>query len=105
MNSKLFGRKLQEKRKSLGLSCYDLANLCHVNDGYIRQLESGLKSPSTQLLLILCDILNTSPNYLYEYTEDNDDREVLSRLNRLTPDQKQILLCLLDAYISFIEKQ
>lgn len=105
MDSKYFGFKLRETRKAMGLSSATLADLCHVNHGYIRQLESGLKFPSTQLLLAFCDILKTSPNYLYGYAEDNVDKEFLERLYQLTPDQKQTLLCLLDAYITHQQKK
>lgn len=53
------------------------------------------------LLLTLCDVLVTSPNYLFEYAEDNDDKELLERIYKLTPEQKKAMLCMLDAYISF----
>ena len=105
MNSKNFGKKLRDKRKANGLSYTELADLCHVNEGYIRQLESGLKFPSTQLLLILCDVLKTSPNYLYEYPEDTEDKEILSRIYQLTPIQKETLLVLLDSYIDFLNRK
>ena len=66
MNAKRLGRKIREKRKQCGLTSQQLADLCHVNDSYIRQLESGKKVPSMPLLLNLCDELETSPNYLLE---------------------------------------
>lgn len=101
MNSKIFGQKIREKRKERGLSCSQLAELCNVNQGYIRQIEAGVKFPSAQLLLILCKILNTSPNYLYEFSEDQEDKEILSKIYKLTPAQKQLVIYLLDAFIKY----
>ena len=65
MNQKEFGAKLRGKRKECKLSYQELAERCHVNHGYIRQLEAGNKLPSVSLLFIICDVLGTSPNYLY----------------------------------------
>lgn len=103
MEAKRFGRKIREKRKERGLTSKQLAELCHINDGYVRQLESGKKIPSMPLLISLCQILETSPNYLMEFADDNDDRQILDRIYKLTPEQKQVLICFLDAYITYID--
>lgn len=103
MDTKRFGKKIREKRKERGLTSQQLADLCHINDGYIRQMESGRKIPSMPLLISLCDILETSPNYLMEYVEDNDDRAIWERICKLMPEQKRTMLCILDAYLSHVE--
>lgn len=61
MDPKEFGAKLRGKRKECKLSYQELAERCHVNHGYIRQLEAGNKLPSVSLLFIICDVLGTSP--------------------------------------------
>ena len=86
MDPKEFGAKLRGKRKECKLSYQELAERCHVNHGYIRQLEAGNKLPSVSLLFIICDVLGTSPNYLFGYTEDNADKELLERIYQLTPE-------------------
>ena len=103
MELKRFGQKLKEKRKQNGYSCQELADMCHVNQGYIRQMEAGHKCPSMPLIFSMCDILKTSPNYLFEYEEENIDKEIRSRINKLLPEQKEELLYLLDAYIKYHE--
>ena len=100
VDPKEFGAKLRGKRKECKLSYQELAERCHVNHGYIRQLEAGNKLPSVSLLFIICDVLGTSPNYLFGYTEDNADKELLERIYQLTPEQKRVMLCILDAYLS-----
>ena len=100
MDPKEFGAKLRGKRKECKLSYQELAERCHVNHGYIRQLEAGNKLPSVSLLFIICDVLGTSPNYLFGYTEDNADKGLLERIYQLTPEQKRVMLCILDAYLS-----
>ena len=100
VNQKEFGAKLRGKRKECKLSYQELAERCHVNHGYIRQLEAGNKLPSVSLLFIICDVLGTSPNYLFGYTEDNADKELLERIYQLTPEKKRVMLCILDAYLN-----
>lgn len=100
MEAKRFGKKIRDKRKTLGLTCGQLADLCHINEGYVRQIEAGKKIPSMSLLISLCETLGTSPNYLMEFVEDNDDKEFLERTYKLTPEQRRAMLCILDAYIA-----
>lgn len=100
MDTKKFGAKLRGKRKNCKMSYQELAEKCHVNHGYIRQLEAGNKIPSMSLLFILCDVLGTTPNYLFGYAEDNDDKELMKRIYQLTPEQKKVMLCILDAYLN-----
>ena len=104
MDKKHFGMKLRGKRKACGMTYQELADRCHVNHGYIRQLEAGSKLPSMQLLFTLCDVLGTSPNYLFEYAEDGEDKQLLERIYRLTSEQKNAMICMLDAYIKFNEE-
>lgn len=105
MEAKRFGRKIKEKRKEHGLTSEKLADKCFINEGYVRQLESGKKIPSMPLLIRMCEILETSPNYLMDFVEDNDDKEFLKRAYKLSPDQKRAMLCILDAYITYQEKE
>ena len=101
MYKKRLGQKLRQKRKEKGYTSQELADLCFINHGYVRQLESGQKVPSTPLLLSLCDVLDTSPNYLLEYTEDSVDKEILNNIYKLTPQQKRVLLYMISAYLNY----
>lgn len=105
MDAKRFGAKLKGKRKEKGLTYQELADICHVNHGYIRQLESGSKIPSMQLLFTLCNVLKTSPNYLFEYVDDSEDKELLERIYKLSPEQKQLTIRMLDAYLMFSQEK
>ncbi len=55
METKRFGRKIKEKRKEHGLTSEELADKCFINEGYVRQLESGKKIPSMPLLIRMCE--------------------------------------------------
>lgn len=101
---KKLGSKIREKRKEKGMTYHQLADLCHVNSGYMRQLEGGQRMPSLSLLILLCQTLDISPNYLFEYTEGSEDKEILDRIYKLSPQEKLYVLHMLDAHLEYLQK-
>lgn len=104
MIDKSFGKKINQKRKELNIKTDKLAEACDIDAGYMRQVIGG-KVPSSQVILKLCEVLNLSPNYLFEFTEDGQDKELFEKINKLSPKAKKILLNLLDSYIQFEENE
>lgn len=98
MKDKRLGNKLNEKRKALGLKTEELAMKCGIEPGYMRQILSG-QVPSGQVLLRLCDVLKLSPNYLYEYEGEAEDKEIIQALNKLDIKEKRVVLHLINSYI------
>ena len=47
-----------------GRSADGRASICNINATYLRQIESGAKTPSLQVFVSLCDALHVSPTYL-----------------------------------------
>ena len=60
----LFADKLQNLRKSKGLSQEELAEKCNVTRQSVSKWETGLGYPETEKLLILCEILDVDLDYL-----------------------------------------
>lgn len=98
MIDKHFGAKINERRKDLGLRTEDLAMECGLEPGYMRQILTG-RIPSGQVIIRLCDLLKLSPNYLFDYIEDDEDKEIIQVLNKLSPKEKQMALGLLNFYV------
>lgn len=105
MNDKNFGRRIQLARKALGLSCMEVADKCYINVGYYRQVEAGA-IPSVQLLLQLCNLLSTSPNYLLGFAigENSEETLILKRICNLTPEEMRLCLYFLDKYLEYSER-
>lgn len=98
MVDKRFGKKINTKRKALGLKTEELAVNCGLEPGYMRQILAG-QVPSGQVIIKLCEILKLSPNYLFDFVEESEDKEILQALNQLSTKEKQIVLNLLNSYI------
>ena len=58
------GRRIKAARKSRELTGEKLAEICHINATYLRQIEAGVKVPSLYVFVSLCNALQTSPTYM-----------------------------------------
>jgi len=58
------GKRINQLRKSKGLTSEQLSELCGVNAVHIRRIESGGSLPSFSLFLKICNVLGTSADYL-----------------------------------------
>lgn len=64
MDKKLLGRRINAARKERGWTSERLSEICNINATYLRQIESGAKTPSLQVFVALCEALKVSPTYL-----------------------------------------
>lgn len=49
MDKKLLGRRINITRKERGLTSERLSEICNINATYLRQIESGAKTPSLSM--------------------------------------------------------
>lgn len=102
MIDKNFGKRVQRKRRAAGLKCDVLAERCYVNEGYIRQIEAGTV-PSMQLIVNLCNILNTTPDYLLGFAggDSTEERQLLAKIYELAPEEVQVVRYFLEQYLEY----
>ena len=58
----IFGKIISDLRKSARLTQEELAERAGVHRTFVSQLERGLKSPTLDTILKLCDALETTPS-------------------------------------------
>ncbi|MBP3038443.1 helix-turn-helix transcriptional regulator [Bacillaceae bacterium Marseille-Q3522] len=90
------GKRINQLRKSKGLTSEQLSELCGVNAVHIRRIESGGSLPSFSLFLKICNVLGTSADYLLgdllEHPVIPDSVEQLGKqFKHLTPDQVDMI--------------
>ncbi len=67
----LMGKRVKARRKSIKLSQAELAEQCGVSTAYVGHIERGNRSPSVEMLLLLCKALSVTPDYLLQdYLQD-----------------------------------
>lgn len=90
------GKRINQLRKSKGLTSEQLSELCGVNAVHIRRIESGGSLPSFSLFLKICNVLGTSADYLLGDLLDQpvipDSVEQLGKqFKHLTPEQIEMI--------------
>lgn len=68
---------------------------------YLRQVESG-EIPGLALLINICNILETSPNYLFGFSEQmQEDQTLLDKISSLSDKQQKQILSLRNTYVEY----
>lgn len=95
MDKKLLGRQINRARKDRGLTSEKLSEACNINATYLRQIESGARTPSLPMFVSLCQELKVSPSYLLvdvlPDTEIRDMDVLLELWQTATPKQIKII--------------
>lgn len=78
---KILSQNIKEKRKAMGITQCELAEMLNVEDKYISRLETGTSTPSFALLEKLSNILNINLSEFF-VTENTIKKEEL--INQIT---------------------
>jgi transcriptional regulator with XRE-family HTH domain len=102
------GAFIRAQRRLANLSLRQMADLAHVSNPYLSQLERGLHEPSVRVLQAIARSLNLSADALLAQAGLADDDEpapesvstevAIRRDPDLTDDQKQALLAVYRSY-------
>ena len=94
------GRNIQAARELHGLKPEELAEACSMAPASLRQLESGAMIPSLDVLLSLCDTLDTTPNALLAGSYRDDAAQRAAMALELIPEHKMEILMDMFALLS-----
>ena len=101
------GDRIKETRKLRGLTQDQLAEKVDITLEYISQIERGLKMPSMQVFIKLVEALDVSSDYLLRDSVSTrnlyGDKQIGTKLERLTPKQRVALEALIDTYINYLD--
>ncbi len=94
------GKRMAKRRKELGLKQYEVCEQINVNYKYISNLETGRSVPSLEVVMNLCEALQTTPDYLLLGTVGDSngisDKSLLDTIRRLSPKNKKLLLGIIE---------
>lgn len=110
MVQKILGRRINQLRKSKGITSERLAEICEVNPTHMRKIESGGSYPSLPLFLRICNALETSSDFLLGEMLVNpvmpDAVEQLGKqLKHLTANQIEMISGMIDVMVEHISKE
>ena len=58
------GKRIASRRKSLGLTQNQLAEILEISNNHLSSIENGKQSPSFEKFIKLCEALDTTPDHL-----------------------------------------
>lgn len=107
---KILGRRINQLRKSKGITSERLSEICEVNPTHMRKIESGGSYPSLPLFLKICNALETSSDFLLGEMLDNpmmpDVVEQLGKqLKHLTSNQIEMVSEMIEVMVDHISKE
>lgn len=95
-----FGKRLKFVRNDRGLTAEKLSEICNIDATYLRQIEGGIKTPSMQVFVSLCNALEISPNYLLQDNLDHNEISDIQQLEALwkqaPPSRQSLVIALLE---------
>lgn len=108
MDKKELGKKINIARKDKGLTSEKLSELCNINATYLRQIESGAKTPSLPVFVSICRELKVSPSYLLAEilpeTEIQEMDAVLELWQKGTPKQIKMVNSMIRSVLDSFEE-
>ena len=96
VNTVKLGKRIKAARKEKKLTQEALAARANIAKSYLQRIETGRRTPSLDVLLILADTLNASLDVLLEDSRTAGCDPTLRRiLSDCTPEQTEFLKSLL----------
>lgn len=99
---KILSQNIKEKRKALGITQYQFAEMLEVEDKYISRLETGTSTPSFALLEKIAEILkvNLSELFIAENPVKKEEliEDINSKLKRINLKNLTIVSRMLDGF-------
>lgn len=107
MDKIAFGKRIKSVRNEQKITAEALGEICSLTPTFIRHIEGGSKMPSVDSLVILCNKLNVSPDYLLcdsLISDDKKDFELLwNKSKSLTPKQRVIVMAMIDTLVEQLD--
>ena len=97
---KVFGHRLSMRRRQLGITQAELAELTEISESQISNIEKGRSFPKFNNLLMLCDVLDCNADYLISGIIKTDTpSQIIEMVSTLNPEEMRTVWIIMDAFI------
>lgn len=98
------GERIAARRRELNLKQWQVEQKAGLSEKYLSNIERATSGLTIDVLMKLCDALNTTPDALLLDTvvDENNDylRSITSRLNQMSSKQARLALSMMDWILS-----
>jgi len=101
-----FGKRIRDKRNSIGMSQETLAEKCEVSSSYMGLVERGERKPSLEIVVRIANTLDVTPGYLLfdsiEQRRSDDKDMIVGMLNDFDNEQIKMAYQIVNQIHSYI---
>ena len=109
MHDSYLGQRLKVARYDKGFTGEQLSELCYISEAYLRQIESGRKTPSLPVFISLCKVLEVSPTFLLADSIGKNELSGLGDLAALwsaaTPGQLKLVTVIIHSVLEQLSRE
>ena len=100
------GKRIAKRRRELGLKQYQVSERAELSDKYISCIETAKSIPSIDVLVRICDALETTPDNILlgaisNTNGDNFERQLLGKLSKLDTKARTLAIEMLDKFVQY----
>lgn len=108
MNLENLGKNIRAARKRKGFTQDQVAELIDTTPAFLSDIERGMKTPSLNTFVDLCNVLEISADYALQGSLDAGKEhvynEVTKKMENLTPTQRQFISDFIDRYLDSMKE-
>ena len=93
-----FGKRISNCRRLSDVSQKQLAQMIHISNNHLSNIENGKSAPSFLTFLSICQALNVSPSYLIYGTGFSVEGAIIEKISNKSDADKKIISKILDAF-------
>lgn len=103
---KELGKRIAKRRRELGLKQYQVSERAGLSDKYISCIETAKSIPSIDVLMKICDALETTPDSLLLGTVNDSsvetyERQIIAKLTGLDGKSRRFAVEMLDRFVQY----
>ena len=86
------GNRIRVRRKALNMKQSELAELLDISNNHMSSIENGRQKPSFDILIKLCECLQTTPNHLILgcMYPNNVSQDIIDTIRLCNKEQAQL---------------
>lgn len=100
------GKRIAKRRRELGLKQYQVSEKAGLSDKYISCIETAKSIPSIDVLVRICDALETTPDSLLlgavnDTSGETYERQLIAKLAGLDDKARRLAIEMLDRFVQY----
>lgn len=105
INYQEIGRRIAARRRALHMKQSEVCEKCDLNDKYLSAIECARSIPSLDVLLRICDALETTPDSLLLGVRQSNDLPIYNEVSETLRCLNERQLALTNSFLKWLLEQ